>query len=115
MRNGDKRMFKKGNSHGVKGKPSGTRDRPKRMDALRALRRAEFNPFEALIRVGREAEKSGDLKTAIVAYKELCAYVAPKLKSVEVEIKPEVINVVSHIPLNNEEWTDKYGGLGDKK
>jgi len=107
-------MFKTGNSHGVKGKPKGVKDKPKRMDALAAMKRASFNPFEALIRVGQKAEESGDLKAAIVAYKELCCYVAPKLRSVEVEIKPEIINVVSHVPLTNDEWAKKYNNLGDK-
>jgi len=54
------------------------------------------HPLQALARLARESERDGDKTLAVVCYKELANYVAPKLKSIEVkqdqkDIKPITI------------------------
>jgi len=56
------------------------------------------HPLEALSRLARESEAEGDRTLAVVCYKELSNYVAPKLKAVEVrndskDVKPITIIV----------------------
>ena len=62
-------------------------------DRLKVLK---CDPIEQLVIIARQAQKNDDLQLAGAMYKELAAYVAPKLKSIEliesVEA-PEPLNV----------------------
>jgi len=49
-------------------------------DRLKAL---QCDPIEQLVIIARQAQQNEDLQLAVVVYKELAAYIAPKLKSIE--------------------------------
>ena len=55
------------------------------------------DPIEQLVIIARQAQKNDDLHLAVAVYKDLAAYVAPKLKAIEqVEIvaPPEQLEVI---------------------
>jgi len=63
-------------------------------DRLKVLK---CDPIEQLVIIARQAQANDDLQLAVVIYKDLAAYVAPKLKSIElVEIvaPPEQLEVI---------------------
>ena len=41
------------------------------------------DPIEQLVIIARQAQANDDLQLAVTVYKDLAAYVAPKLKSIE--------------------------------
>jgi len=49
------------------------------------LEELECDPVEQLVIIARQAQENNDLQLAVVIYKDLAAYVAPKLKAIEVE------------------------------
>ena len=51
-------------------------------DRLKVLK---CDPIEQLVIIARQAQKNDDLQLAGAMYKELAAYVAPKMKAIEVE------------------------------
>ena len=61
------------------------------------LKELKCDPIEQLVIIARQAQEKDDLHLAGAMYKELAAYVAPKLKSIElVEIvaPPEQLEVI---------------------
>ena len=66
-----------GRKQGTKNKASASvRDR---------LHVLKCDPIEQLVIIARQAQKNDDLQLAGAMYKELAAYVAPKMKAIEVE------------------------------
>jgi hypothetical protein len=60
------------------------------------LKELKCDPIEQLVIIARQAQENDDLHLAGAMYKELAAYVAPKLKSidlVESVATPEPLNV----------------------
>ena len=49
------------------------------------LEELECDPVEQLVIIARQAQANDDLQLAVVIYKDLAAYVAPKQKAIEVE------------------------------
>ena len=49
-------------------------------DRLKVLK---CDPIEQLVIIARQAQKNDDLHLAVAVYKDLAAYVAPKLKAIE--------------------------------
>jgi len=47
------------------------------------LKELKCDPIEQLVIIARQAQENDDLQLAGAMYKELAAYVAPKLKSIE--------------------------------
>lgn len=60
------------------------------------LKALKCDPIEQLVIIARQAQQNEDLQLAVVVYKELAAYVAPKLKSIDIVesvAAPEPLNV----------------------
>ena len=63
-------------------------------DRLKVLK---CDPIEQLVIIARQAQANDDLQLAVVIYKDLAAYVAPKLKSIELVASvapPEQLEVI---------------------
>ena len=61
------------------------------------LKELKCDPIEQLVIIARQAQENDDLQLAGAMYKELAAYVAPKLKSIELTESieaPERLNVI---------------------
>ena len=61
------------------------------------LKELKCDPIEQLVIIARQAQENDDLHLAGAMYKELAAYVAPKLKSIELiesVAKPEQLEVI---------------------
>ena len=55
------------------------------------------DPIEQLVIIARQAQENDDLHLAVAVYKDLAAYVAPKLKSIELiesVAPPEQLEVI---------------------
>ena len=55
------------------------------------------DPIEQLVIIARQAQANDDLQLAVTVYKDLAAYVAPKLKSIELiesVAPPEKLEVI---------------------
>jgi len=102
-------MYQKGNTFGRKKGTPNKRNTQKTL-LKNALAKFKCNPFEAMIRIGIQAEEDGDLKTALSAFKEVAAYIAPKMRAATIKIEHvEIPNVVGAKPLTNDEWNKLYG------
>ena len=53
------------------------------------------HPLQALARMARESEAEGDRNLAVVCYKELSNYCAPKLKAVEIKQNEDNYNPIT--------------------
>ena len=63
-------------------------------DRLKVLK---CDPIEQLVIIARQAQANDDLQLAVTVYKDLAAYVAPKLKSIELiesVAPPEKLEVI---------------------
>ena len=47
------------------------------------LKELKCDPIEQLVIIARQAQENDDLQLAVAVYKDLAAYVAPKLKAIE--------------------------------
>ena len=78
-----------GRKQGTKNKASASvRDR---------LHVLKCDPIEQLVIIARQAQANDDLQLAVTVYKDLAAYVAPKLKSIELiesVAPPEQLEVI---------------------
>jgi hypothetical protein len=82
-------VFKVGHTQG--GRPKGAKNKINRSVADQ-LADLDCNPFEALVRVGRRAEKTGALHVAKGCYTELAQYVCSKQRSsVEVSTLEDLV------------------------
>jgi len=101
-----KRVKEGVNRTGVGGKPKGHRHDPKihmpigrqkgvftpQREALGVIIVEAMNgehPLQALARLAKKSEDEGDITLAVVCYKELANYIAPKLKAVEITKQTE--------------------------
>jgi len=78
------------------GRKQGTKNKASAsvQDRLKVLK---CDPIEQLVIIAREAQANDDIQLAVAVYKDLAAYVAPKLKSIELVASvapPEQLEVI---------------------
>lgn len=86
-------LYKPGQSGNPAGRPKGSHNKI-RLDVAQILKEAKFCPFLKLIELATTSEST---KVQCEATIELCQYVAPKLKSIEIthdEATPMQFNVI---------------------
>jgi hypothetical protein len=86
-------LFKPGQSGNPGGKPKGAKNRD-RLDIGKIMKDLNFCPFRKLVEL---AQTSSSTKVQCEATIELCQYVAPKLKSIEItqdQATPMQFNVI---------------------
>lgn len=63
----------------------------KRIDIAKRLEELGHDPVDAMVRIARRAEATGNLPLAAKISADLLEYTAPKLKSMEMSIEPETM------------------------
>ena len=66
------------------GRTAGTKNKVSELVRAR-LEELECDPIEQLVIIAKQAQANDDLHLAATVYKDLAAYVAPKMKAIEVE------------------------------
>lgn len=66
-----------------------------RVDIAERLKQLGQDPVEAMVRLARRAEESGNLALAAKIHSDLLEYTAPKLKSMEVSIEPDTMEFLT--------------------